>query len=95
MKIIICGATGFIGRILLEHLNKNENELIATYNRKKPLPINSTNIKWVKADLRVSGALKEYLWCKDVLFQFAATTSGSKDIIERPNIHLTDNAVIN
>ena len=31
----------------------------------------------------------------DVLLQFAATTSGAKDIIERPYIHVTDNAVIN
>ena len=95
MKIIICGATGFIGRNLLEHFNKNGNELIAIYNRKKPLPTSSRNIKWVKADLRVPGALKEYLCDTDVLLQFAATTSGSKDIVERPYIHVTDNAVIN
>ena len=32
---------------------------------------------------------------KDVVIQAAATTSGSKDIVKKPYIHVTDNAVIN
>jgi UDP-glucose 4-epimerase len=31
----------------------------------------------------------------DVVIQAAATTSGSKDIVGRPHIHITDNAVMN
>ena len=31
----------------------------------------------------------------DVVIQAAATTSGAKDIVERPHIHVTDNAVMN
>jgi len=31
----------------------------------------------------------------DIVIQAAATTSGSKDIIERPYLHVTDNAVMN
>ena len=36
MKIIICGATGFIGRNLVEFFNKNGNEIIAVFNKRKP-----------------------------------------------------------
>ena len=31
----------------------------------------------------------------DIVLQFAATTSGANDIINRPYIHVTDNAVMN
>ncbi|WP_288261469.1 NAD(P)-dependent oxidoreductase [uncultured Prochlorococcus sp.] len=95
MKIIICGATGFIGRNLVEYFNKNGNEIIAIFNKRDPFPVNSGKVKWIKADLRIPGVLKEHLPGTDVLLQFAATTSGAKDIIERPYIHVTDNAVIN
>ena len=95
MKIIICGATGFIGRNLVEYFNKDNNELIAVYNNKKPHPSIYNRAQWVKADLRIPGVLNKYLIGTDVLLQFAATTSGSKDILERPYIHVTDNAIIN
>ena len=95
MKIIICGATGFIGRNLVEFFNKNGNEIIAVFNKRKPFCPSSENLRWINADLRTPGVLKDYLKDTDVLLQFAATTSGAKDIIERPYIHVTDNAVIN
>ena len=90
MKIIICGATGFIGRNLLEFFNRDGNEIIAVFNKSKPFLIKSGNVKWIYADLRLPGSIKEYLEGTDVLLQFAATTSGSKDIVERPYIHVTD-----
>ena len=31
----------------------------------------------------------------DIILQFAATTSGAKDITTKPYIHVTDNAVMN
>ena len=31
----------------------------------------------------------------DIVIQAAATTSGSKDIVEKPYLHVTDNAVMN
>ena len=95
MKIIICGATGFIGRNLLEFFNRDGNEIIAVFNKRKPFEIKSGNVKWIYADLRLPGSIKEYLEGTDVFLQFAATTSGAKDIFERPYIHVTDNAVIN
>ena len=95
MKIIICGATGFIGKNLMKFFCNDKNEVIAIYNKKPPLVEFESTAKWVKADLRNPQALSEYLQGTDLLLQFAATTSGAKDITERPYIHVTDNAVMN
>ena len=37
MKVIICGATGFIGKNLMKYFCDNKNEVIAVYNNKPPL----------------------------------------------------------
>ncbi len=95
MKIIISGATGFIGRNLVEYFCKDNNEVIAIYNNRKPPYELLSKAKWIQADLRVPKILKEFLPNTDIFLQFAATTSGAKDITERPFIHVTDNAVIN
>ena len=95
MKIVICGATGFIGQNLLNYFDNGDNEIIAVFNKRKPVHNLSEKVTWFKADLRVPGSLKKIIKNTDLLLQFAATTSGSKDIIQRPYIHVTDNAVIN
>lgn len=95
MKIIICGATGFIGRNLLEHFCNNDNEVIAVYNKRKPINKFIKKAEWVKADLRNPNSIQNYLPNTDLLLQFAATTSGAKDIVQRPYIHVTDNAIMN
>tara|TARA_Y100000589_G_scaffold331455_1_gene385086 strand:- start:1496 stop:2437 length:942 start_codon:yes stop_codon:yes gene_type:complete len=95
MKIIIAGATGFIGKNLLKYFSKKDNEIIAIYNKKPPSLLKTPNIKWVQADLRSPNIIKEYLPNTDLFLQFAATTSGANDIKKRPFIHVTDNAVMN
>ncbi len=95
MKIIICGATGFIGRNLVNYFDRSTNQVIAIYHKKSPFNGTSNNVSWIQADLRLPGSLKSFLKGTDVLLQFAATTSGAKDIVEKPYIHVTDNAIIN
>ena len=95
MKIIICGATGFIGKNLLEFFCRNNNEVIAIYNKKGPPEEYINKARWINADLRVPNSIKKYLPNTDLFLQFSATTSGAKDITNRPYIHVTDNAVIN
>jgi GDP-L-fucose synthase len=102
--ILICGATGFIGRNLLEYylnqnlLNKNENfwedtyKIRAVYHNKPALEY---DVEWVHADLRNPEDIKRVLKDIDIVLQFAATTSGSKDITTKPYIHVTDNAIMN
>ena len=91
-NILICGATGFIGRNLVEHYSKG-NKVTAVYN-KRPINFQHPNITWIKADLRNPEDLKEIFKDIDVCMHFAATTTGAKDIVSKPYIHVTDNVVM-
>ena len=91
-KVLICGATGFVGKNLVYSLSKRF-KIYAVYNKKPKFYLK--NVKWIKADLRkLNNCLKVTKNC-DIVIQAAATTSGSKDIINSPYIHVTDNAIMN
>jgi nucleoside-diphosphate-sugar epimerase len=93
-NILICGATGFIGRNILENFSRlNKYNLFAIYNFRKPFKIKS--VKWIKYDLRSPIKINKILKNIDIVIQAAATTTGSKDVINQPFIHVTDNAVMN
>lgn len=93
-KVLICGATGFIGRNMVEQLSKqNDLEIHAVrFNRPE---YSCPNVIWHQADLRRPEDIERVIQGVDVIIQAAATTSGSKDIVTRPYIHVTDNAVMN
>ena len=93
-RIIICGATGFIGRNILENFAKNRSyNIVAVYNKRPKFFVK--NVKWKKVDLLDTTAIKKLFLKNDIVIQAAATTSGSKDIVNKPFIHVTDNAVMN
>ncbi len=94
-NILICGATGFIGRNLLEFYNKKDYNITATYFKTESVTPEYPNVKWVKCDLRNPDDVKSVMNGIDIVLQFAATTSGANDIVNRPYIHVTDNAVMN
>ena len=94
-KILICGATGFIGKNITLGLSKNKNYEIHAVRFKRPAYKTSDNVKWHKADLRDPASVDKLMKSMDIVVQAAATTSGSKDIVSKPHIHVTDNAVIN
>jgi len=94
-KILVCGATGFIGRNVIEYFSKtDEYEIYGTYFNSNPYL--TENVTWIKIDLRdhdqVDALLKQGF---DIIIQAAATTSGSFEIINRPYYHVTDNAIMN
>ena len=96
-NILICGATGFIGRNLLEYYSQKDYNITATYFKTEFVTHNQEykNVNWVKCDLRNPDDVKSVMNGVDIVLQFAATTSGANDIVNRPYIHVTDNAVMN
>jgi GDP-L-fucose synthase len=93
-KILICGATGFIGRNIAESFAENPDyEVVGVYNRRPPYAC--AGLSWIKADLTNPADIERAIRGVDIIVQAAATTSGSKDIVTRPYIHVTDNAVMN
>lgn len=93
-KLLICGATGFVGRNMAEHfVRAGGYEVIGVHNKRSPFDL--PGLKWIKADLTRSDDVNRAVEDVDIIVQAAATTSGSKDIVTRPHIHVTDNAVMN
>jgi GDP-L-fucose synthase len=93
-KIIILGSTGFIGRNLTNYFSKQKKiKVYAVYNKRRPWK--NSKVKFLKADLTDPFQVNKVLKNKDIVIQAAATTTGAKDIVSKPYIHVTDNAVIN
>ena len=75
-KILVCGATGFIGRNIAEHFSDNEKfEVFGTYNTRTPY--NNMKIQFIKVDLTKQEEVKGLAEGKDILINAAAVTSGS------------------
>lgn len=96
-KILICGATGFIGRNLVNHFEKRKDcEVFALHHR---TPVSDsllhTRAHLLRADLTNPADVEQVIEGMDVVIQAAATTSGAKDIVTKPYYHVTDNAVMN
>ncbi len=94
-KIIVLGATGFIGKNIAINFSKNKSYEVHAVRYKRPAFKTHNKIKWHKADLRDPNKVNKLLKGMDIVIQAAATTSGSKDIVSKPHVHVTDNAVMN
>lgn len=92
--ILIAGATGFIGRNLAEHLAADSAYRVVGVFHERP-PFEHPAIHWIRADLTDPSQVTNAVQGVDIIIQAAATTSGAKDIIGRPHLHVTDNAVMN
>ena len=96
-KILILGSSGFIGKNLsLFFNNKKQFKCYGTFLKNYPKILkNKITLKKVnlKKEKEVSKLFKEVK--PDIVIQAAATTSGAKDIISKPYMHVNDNAIIN
>ena len=93
-KLIIFGASGFIGKnISLKFKKKFKNyQIIGTYLNNKP---SIKGIKLVKCDLTKPKQVEKLIKNCEIIIQAAATTSGAKEIISKPYIHVNNNAIMN
>ena len=97
-NILICGASGFMGRNIAEYFLKSSDYNVYGVGNTRTVS-NITNYKnFYNCDLTTQKGI-DHVFASgikyDVVIQAAATTSGSKDIVERPYLHVTDNAVMN
>ena len=91
--ILVLGASGFIGKNIAQRLSKRKDVIVyGTYLTNKP---EIKNITLIKADLRKEREVDRIIAGKDIVIQAAAVTSGAKDILSKPYIHVTDNAIMN
>ena len=96
-KMLICGADGFIGKTALDYF-KDRYDITATlFNKDVPQRGAVEGVEYVSIDLRVESEVIDLFESKtfDVVLQAAATTTGAKDVVERPYVHVTDNSVMN
>jgi GDP-L-fucose synthase len=93
-RVLVCGATGFIGRNTVERLaGRRDLELHAVrFNRPA---FQHPGVTWHTADLRDPIAVDKLIGGMDAIVQAAATTSGAKEIVQQPYLHVTDNAMMN
>lgn len=92
MKILVCGASGFMGRNLYEYFTAQGHDVYGTLFE---TDVEANNVEYY--NLLYPEEI-EYLFDSvkpDVVIQAAATTSGISDILSKPYIHVTDNAVMN
>lgn len=93
-KVLICGATGFIGRNIAEHFSSlGDFDLYGTCLSRPPY--SNSKIKMIHADLTDKHDVERAVKGMNIIVQAAATTSGAKEITTKPYYHVTDNAIMN
>tara|TARA_Y100001934_G_scaffold196232_1_gene231309 strand:- start:2136 stop:3080 length:945 start_codon:yes stop_codon:yes gene_type:complete len=93
-RILVCGATGFIGRNVAEYFAQQESVEVTGVFHKRPA-FENPKINWIQADLTQLDDVERVMKDVDVVIQAASVTSGVKDIVSRPFIHITDTSVMN
>ena len=88
------GGTGFIGRNMTNYFSNLPNYDVTATHFESPT-FNDETISWLQVDLRDPHQVEEAITNFDIVIQAAATTSGIKDAVSRPDYHVTDNAVMN
>ena len=92
-KVLILGASGFIGKNICINLEKKNYSIFGTYFKNKPKKI--SNIKYLKADLTNKNQVNKIFKQMDIVIQAAAVTGGIKDAKKRPAKYIADNAIMN
>ena len=93
-KLMVLGASGFIGRNMAEYFASfDEYEVFGSYFRSQPWQHEAVTM--VQADLTQRVDVDRVLAQMDIVIIAAAVTSGVRDIVNNPHVHITDTAVMN
>ena len=93
-KMLITGATGFIGRNLAEYFaSQPDFEVYGTYFSSPPL--DHSNIKMLHANLTERADVQRVIEGKDIVIQAAAITAGIQHVAQNPHSIIADNAIMN
>jgi len=91
-KILILGATGFVGRNLAERLYNEGYKNLRNHGYTRNLEGFGES---VQGDLRDENFVNQIMEGVDVVFHCAASTSNAVDTIYAPLLHVTPNVIIN
>ena len=95
-RILICGATGFIGRNLLDFYYQKGNYNIRAVHFNRPALEGYDGVEWVKADLRNPETVKKVLQDVDIILPsyWNLSTNHYKDLQPILKFKYTNSAVL-
>lgn len=93
-RVVVLGGAGFIGTNFVRALaTRPEFDVHATFHR-NPHPI-IPRTTWHEVNLLDQKSMAGLFEESDIVIQAAATTSGIKDAVEKPDYHVIDNVLMN
>lgn len=90
-KMVVCGASGFIGRNVFETFSGRNEWIVSGVSNSRDFG----DARVARLDLTRLGMAETVFGGADVIVHAAAVTSGARDIVTRPYIHVTDNMAMN
>lgn len=93
MRILVLGSTGFVGRNVAEYFAARGHEVEGACKNPASSTYDVGKMKWHFGDLCYPNAV-DYTGF-DVVIQCAAATTGCKDTLNDPAMHIPTNAVMN
>lgn len=94
-KILVTGASGFIGSRLIRHLIEEGYEDIRATSYQRDLREIYPQVEHIQGDLRDSHFCEELTKDVDVVFMAAANTTNALDTKVNPLLHVTPNVTMN
>ncbi|KZR79933.1 GDP-L-fucose synthase [Prochlorococcus marinus str. MIT 1342] len=93
-KVLVCGASGFVGSNLTKKLNELGAVVTGTFYENKPQYMND-HINYIRCDLSLFKDCMQATHNQDYVFMAAANSSGAAIIENHPLTHLHPNIIMN